>query len=172
MKALARTITRPVIALMVTVAALLALLTGLFTQNSNAASDGSQVSGTFSFNGSLLVGCPTGALLCSKGSFTGGLQGDFTLVLLATVPSADLGINYFTGTLAMKSDVGNLNCTLDGALDSRTSSEGEFGEICVIKNGTGRYATAKGDLRLIGTSTSKLLVPTGGGVFAGTITTS
>lgn len=163
--------TRVVVALIVASAALFALMSGLVTQRAHGASDGSQVSGNFSFSGSLLVGCPPGALLCTHGSFDGGLSGTFTLTLLTTVPSIDPGINYFTGSLAMRNDVGTFNCTLNGALDSRSSSEGEFGEICVINNGTGRYLGAKGDLRLIGTSTSKLLIPTGAGEYQGHITT-
>lgn len=164
--------TRVVVALVVASAALFALMSGLFSQRAHAGSDGSQVSGNFSFSGSLLVGCPTGALLCTRGSFDGGLAGTFTLTLLTTVPAVDPGISYFTGSLAMRNDLGTLNCTLNGALDNRATSEGEFGEICVIKNGTGRYLGAKGDLRLIGTSTSKVFIPTGAGEYQGHITTS
>jgi hypothetical protein len=79
-------------------------------------------------------------------------------------------VQYFTGKLMLTSLAGNLNCTLDGAANFNTASDGEFGEICVITGGTGTYANAKGDLRMIGTSTSQLLViPSGSGIYQGTI---
>jgi hypothetical protein len=171
MNAIVRLFTRTRIMALVIAAA--ALFVPTMTPRAHAASDGAQVNGTFRYSGSLLVGCPAGALLCTHGSFSGGLSGSFTLTLLTTVPSVDPGVDYFTGWLAFRNGQGTFNCTLDGALDSVTTSEGEFGEICVMKNGTGAYAKVKGDLRMIGTSTSTLLIiPSGAGEFQGTITTS
>ena len=65
---------------------------------------------------------------------------------------------------------GDLRCDLNGAENAASGSEGEFGEICVITGGTGAFATAKGDLRLIGTSVQSLLVPSGSGEFRGHMT--
>ena len=178
MQAISRLFNRARIMVVTAVALAVALCaalgaTPLTTSRAHAASDGAQVSGTFGFSGSLLVGCPNGALLCTHGTFTGGLSGSFTLTLLTTVPSVDPGINYFTGLLAFRNGQGTFNCTLDGALDSRTTGEGAFGEICVIKNGTGSYAKVKGDLRMMGTSSSTLLIiPTGAGSYQGTVQTT
>lgn len=154
------------------VIALVALMLGPLSPSARASSDGSNVSGNFAFSGSVLIGCPTGALLCTRGTITGGVNGSFTLKLLSTLPAPDPGIFYFTGLLAVHTATGNLNCTLDGAENASSSSDGAFGEICVISSGTGTYANAKGDLRMIGTSTSKLLIPTGAGSYVGTVTTS
>jgi hypothetical protein len=108
-------------------------------------------------------------LLCTHGTMTGGLNGDFTLNLLAVQPSTDPGVQYFTGAFVLHTSTGILRCTLDGALDDKVGSEGEFGEICPITSGTGTFLGKRGDLRLIGTSTSVLLIPTGAGIYDGTL---
>jgi hypothetical protein len=146
---------------------------GLLSQEARAGSDGSQVSGNFSFSGRLLFGCPVGAALCTSGTMSGSLSGPFTLTLLTALPSPTLGVYYFNGKLVLHTSGGDLNCDLNGASDFNAASEGEFGEICVVTGGTGVYKTAKGDLRLTGTSTSVLgLIPSGGGSFQGLVTTS
>jgi len=152
-------------------AALAAGLTIWFSQAAHADSDGTHVSGDFSFAGKLLVGCPHGAVLCSSGSMTGGLAGSFTLSFSNLVPSPHFGVNYFAGKLVLTTDSGILRCDLNGALNTKSSSEGEFAEICVVTAGTGRYLGATGDLRMIGTSTERLGIPTGAGEFVGTVVT-
>jgi hypothetical protein len=137
-----------------------------------AADDGSHPSGSFDFNGSLLIGCPTGAVLCTQGHLSGGLTGSFTMTLLTITPSATPGVNFFTGYLVLNTASGQLRCGLNGATNETTSSEGEFGEICEINGGTGIYKSARGDLRMIGTSTSTLLIPTGSGIYQGTVRTA
>jgi hypothetical protein len=172
MLALIRPFARPraVLALLATALAAVAFaLLGPFAP-ANASTSTVNVAGTFSFKGSLLVGCPTGSLLCTSGSMNGGVHGNFTMNLISALPAPDPGVQYFTGKLTLTSLAGKLNCTLDGAANFNTTSEGEFGEICVITGGTGTYANAKGDLRMIGTSTSQLLIiPSGTGIYQGTI---
>ncbi len=79
---------------------------------------------------------------------------------------------FFTGKLVLHTRSGDLDCDLNGAEDTSSSSEGPFGEICTITGGTGAYMHATGDLRLIGTSTSTLLVPTGKGSYVGSVKTA
>jgi hypothetical protein len=138
-----------------------------------AAGDASQPSGQFSFTGKLLVGCPAGAVLCTKTAFTGGLAGTGEFTLQAIVPSPTPHVFYFNGQMTLNTLRGQLKCALDGALNQDPTSQGEFGEICVIDGGTGVYKGAKGHLRLIGTSTSSsLILPTGGGDYRAFISTT
>jgi len=68
---------------------------------------------------------------------------------------------------------GNLSCQLAGAL-SQLSADGEFGEICEIRGGTGTYRGATGHLQLIGesvTSGTPILGLKGAGNYLGTINT-
>ena len=173
MHALARPLARTRTLIVLAVAALTAValvLVSPFSQSAKA--DGSAVTGTFSFTGSLIIGCPPGALLCTTGHLHGGIEAPFTLTLLSTAPTGDQGILFFTGRLVAKAPGGNLVCLLHGAENAKTGSDGEFGEICEFNGGTGAYAKAKGNLRMIGTSTQNLLVPTGGGIYQGSLTTS
>jgi hypothetical protein len=145
---------------------------GLLPATARAASDGSQVSGSFQFAGKLLTGCPLGSVLCTSGSFSGSFSAPFQFSILSILPSPTLGVEYFDGQLVAHTPSGDLHCDLNGALDARSSSVGEFGEICVITGGTGVYKNATGHLRLMGVSSlSPILgIPTGSGEFRGTIT--
>jgi hypothetical protein len=138
-----------------------------------AAGQASQPAGQFSFAGQLLVGCPTGAVLCTKTRFTGGLAGTGEFTLLSLVPSPTPNVYYFNGQMTLNTLLGELKCGLNGALNNDPKSQGEFGEICVINGGTGVYKGAKGHLRLFGTSTtSSVVVPSGGGDYKASISTT
>jgi hypothetical protein len=149
-----------------------ALGAGVFAQTARAGTDGSQVSGSFQFAGKLLTRCPLGAVLCTSGSFSGSFQAPFQFSILTILPSATVGVEYFDGQLVAQTPTGDLHCDLNGALDARSNSVGEFGEICVITGGTGVYKSATGHLRLMGVSSLSpvLGIPTGSGEFRGTIT--
>jgi hypothetical protein len=136
------------------------------------ASGPQQVSGSFNFAGKLIIGCPLGAVLCTSGTFTGGASGPFQFSITTLLPSTTIGVVYFDGHLVLHRTAGDIKCDLNGALNENTSSEGEFGEICVITGGTGAYAKATGDLRLIGTSGGGLTTPVGAGIYQGRIQTS
>jgi hypothetical protein len=113
--------------------------------------------------------CGAGSVLCATGQFTGGIQGSFTNTVTSLVPSAVAGAFYYSGSIAIVTNAGNLSCDLAGAL-SQTSPDGEFGEICEIKSGTGQYNGATGHLQLIGqsdTSGTPLLGLTGSGDYRG-----
>ena len=129
------------------------------------------LSGSFNFKGSLVIGCPVGAVLCTHGSFTGGVSGNFQFSILTLIPSATVGVDYYDGKLVLHTLLGDIKCDLNGALNENPKAEGEFGEICVINGGTGLYKGATGDFRLIGTSSGGLTAPMGGGVYQGRIVT-
>ena len=152
-------------------AAVLAVLTAGVLSQSAGASTQQPVSGSFDFAGSLVVGCPIGAVLCTHGTFSGDVNGQFQFSILTLLPSATAGVSYFDGKLVLHTASGDVKCDLNGALNTNTTSQGEFGEICVITGGTGAYSRATGHFRLIGTSNGSLVSPAGGGVFQGLIKT-
>ena len=125
--------------------------------------------GQFSFSPHVIVGCPVGAVLCTNVTYTGDIQGSGPLVLLAIVPSPTVGVNYFNGKQTIHTAQGDLRCDLNGATNT-LGAQGEFGEICSITGGTGAYAHAKGHLRMFGTSTNVLGIPTGSGDYKASIT--
>jgi hypothetical protein len=134
------------------------------------ADNSNQPSGQFSFTGHLLTGCPVGAVLCTHVTLTGGVSGTGTLSLLTLIPSVTVGVDYFDGKLALNTADGKFNCDLNGALDMLPSRQGEFGEICVITGGTGKYAHATGHLRMSGLSTfQNLVIPSGSGDYKGQV---
>lgn len=128
------------------------------------------VGGQFSFTAATALDCPLGSVLCTKGAFTGNLVGSFTNVVTSLLPSPNVGASFFSGSLTLHTDVGDLRCGLSGALNA-LSSDGEFAGICVVTGGTGVYRGATGHLELTGTSSANppVLGTTGSGTYNRTI---
>ncbi|MGH7960508.1 MAG: hypothetical protein ACRERD_01625 [Candidatus Binatia bacterium] len=160
-------------ALATSVAVLLAAATfgaTLFPERANATT--MKVKGTFMFEGAALLECPLGTVNCATGTMSGDIQGDLEVAINFFLPSPNpLEVLYFNGQFAIHTASGDLFCTSNGANNIAASSQGEFGEICVITSGTGVYQGASGHLRLFGTSTVVLNIPTGKGDYKGTIIT-
>lgn len=157
----------------ISVAVLLAAATFgaiLFPERANATT--TIVKGTFMFVGAALTECPLGTVNCATGKMSGDIKGDleFTLTFLAPSP-APPEVLYFNGEFTIRTSDGDLFCITNGANNIAASSQGELGEICVIQSGTGVYQGASGHLRLFGTSTVVLNIPTGKGDYKGTIIT-
>jgi hypothetical protein len=112
-------------------------------------------------------------VLCTSGSFSGSFEAPFQFSILTLLPSPTVGVEYFDGKLTAHTPSGDLNCDLNGALNANTSSEGEFGDICLIIGGTGIYQHATATSGFGESSlTPLLMIPTGGCQYEGTIKTS
>jgi len=142
----------------------------LFPERADAGT--MKVKGTFMFQGAALLECPLGTLNCATGTISGDIDGDLVVAITFFVPSPKpLQVLFFNGEFAIHTANGDLFCTTNGANNINASSQGEFGEICVIHSGTGVYQGASGHLRLFGTSSVVLNIPTGKGDYKGTIIT-
>ncbi|MGH9156730.1 MAG: hypothetical protein ACRD1K_13045 [Acidimicrobiales bacterium] len=128
------------------------------------------VGGGFTFAADSPLACPL-AVVCATGTFTGNIQGPFTNTITSLVPAPVVGVGFFSGNIVVHTSRGDLRCGLAGALDT-LSSDGEFGEICVITGGTHDYYKASGHLRLTGTSPqtqTPVIGTTGSGEYQGKV---
>ncbi len=145
--------------------------TGAFTQPAGADI---HPAGQYTFNAGLLIGCPLGAVACSSGQFSGGLQGPYEVVLTTLLPSLTPNVVFASGRLVLHTGTGDLRCDLSGAFNTGATSQGEWGGICVLTAGTGAYRQTRGHIRMYGLNTpGPLIIPSsGGGDYTATIVTT
>lgn len=144
-------------------AALCLMGAALFPQEARA--DTKKVTGWFTFDVNPPLNCPSTAILCATGTFNGGIQGSFENIIDYASPAPTPGVVYYSGKITIHTTTGDLSCDLDGAQNSLASTDGEFGEICVLTGGTGVFTQATGHLRLFGLSATQppVLGEVGGG---------
>ena len=107
------------------------------------------------FASSVVVdGCTSAVTICTHGTLTGGLNGefDFTATSLSpTIDSATTSVLTYTGDIEITSRDGTLFCKDAGAFQS--VDPGAVSSVCTIVGGTGDYTGATGYIQFVGTFT-------------------
>lgn len=138
----------------VRIAVIIVVLVGLVSAD-QVASAASRATGNFSSSVLPAAECTSAIGICTRGTLTGGLKGEFSFVGTSLMPSADTpttGVVFYTGDLTLTTKDGELRCKDAGAL--LTTGAGAVSSVCVIVGGTGGFAGATGTIQFTGTFTS------------------
>ena len=90
---------------------------------------------------------------------SGGINGRFVFAATSLTPSADTsttGVFHYTADIVVKTAVGGLSLKDAGAVDPQPGSTGDVAAVSAVVGGSGRYASATGRIRLMGTFDTEL----------------
>ncbi len=124
------------------------------------------VQGSASLNPVPAADCSSPVGICGEGTFTGGLQGDYSSILFTLTPTADTAITQvvlFTAeTTIPAAQVGHWRgqMVLKEAGSFHVAGAGEFAELYSVAGSSGDFVAATGVLRAVGTFNDV----TGGGI--------
>jgi hypothetical protein len=90
---------------------------------------------------------PSPVASCSRGHYSGGLEGTGYYAVQSFAPSTPDGMTFITEKEVLRLADGDLYGLVNAVFDSR-SADGEVASIHSITGGTGRYAGASGFIRL------------------------
>ena len=130
------------------------LLVSIVATGSTTARAAANIVGHFS---SVVVGgpeCLSPIGLCTRGTLSGGLKGEFFFTATSLVPTADTsttGVVLYTGDIVLTTKDGTLTCKDAGGF--QTVGAGAVASVCGIVAGTGRLAGASGTIQFVGTFT-------------------
>jgi hypothetical protein len=100
--------------------------------------------------------CPSPVGLCTQGTFTGSIRGEFVFVATSLTPSGDssaTGVVHYTGEIRIKTAGGEIFIKDSGAFDAVPGSTGDVGAVSTIVGGTASYTGVSGRIRIAGTFT-------------------
>lgn len=100
-------------------------------------------------------GCLSPVGICTAGSLTGSLKGDFTFTATSLVPTPDVattGVLFYSGDLRLETKSGVLHCSDAGAFES--IGDGAVSSVCTIVAGTGEFAGVTGEIQFLGNFTA------------------
>jgi hypothetical protein len=111
----------------------------------------------------LLTGpeCTSPVGLCTKGRFSGDIQGDFVFIANTLTPTPDTaltGVVHYIGDILIHTRKGDIFIKDSGAFNTLPGGTGDVGSVSTITSGTGRWEGASGHIHIAGTFT-----PAGGG---------
>jgi len=92
--------------------------------------------------------------LCTRGTLSGGLKGEFFFTATSLVPTADspaTGVVLYTGDILLTTKDGTLTCKDTGGF--QTVGAGAVASVCAIVAGSGDLAGASGTIQFIGNFT-------------------
>jgi hypothetical protein len=98
--------------------------------------------------------CLSSIGLCTRGTLSGGLKGEFFFTGTSLVPTADTattGVVLYTGDIVLATKDGTLTCKDAGGF--QTVGAGAVSSVCAIVSGTGRLAGASGTIQFVGNFT-------------------
>ena len=95
--------------------------------------------------------CTSPIGLCTAGRLTGVINGDFVFSATRLEPSDTPGILFYTGTIVVQTNRGEVRCQDAGAFG--VNPPGPVVDICTITSGTGDWAGVTGHIRIHGTFT-------------------
>jgi hypothetical protein len=95
--------------------------------------------------------CPSPIGLCTAGTLTGTINGDFVFSATTLQPSATPGVLFYTGEIVVQTSRGEVRCQDAGAF--QTDAPGGVVDLCTITGGTGDWAGVTGHIRIHGTFT-------------------
>lgn len=128
------------------------------------------VNGRFDLNASTGPHCPPPLQICMSGRVNGKVNGTFNFQPATFESTAGLPTTLVTtGTATVQSGTDTLRCEHAGALqigNDGPNADGPFVSLCIITDGTGKWAGAQGYLRITGTFT---LAGGGAGSYDGTL---
>ena len=108
-------------------------------------------SGCNPVNGHLVEDLVPGPGFQTAGRFWGAIQGTYEFTLTSASPTGDPTIStvvHFVGHSTVRTRTGDLRFTEAGALD--TAGVGNYADLMTITGGTGAWATASGQIHLMG----------------------
>jgi hypothetical protein len=92
--------------------------------------------------------------LCTQGTLSGGLKGDFFFTATSLVPTADTattGVVLYTGDIVLTTKDGTLTCKDAGGF--QTVGAGAVASVCAVVGGSAGLAGASGTIQFVGTFT-------------------
>lgn len=106
--------------------------------------------------------------LCTRGTLSGGLKGEFFFTATSLVPTADTpatGVVLYTGEIVLTTKDGTLTCRDAGGF--QTVGAGAVSSVCAIVGGTADLTGASGTIQFVGNFT---LADGGDGDYRGSVT--
>ena len=137
------------------------------TSTASAAPRSIKLIGTFSSHPDA-AGCTSATGLCIAGHFEGLLNGTARLSVNSFAPTAYPGVALADATVVIHDIHGDVNCEEEATLNTAPGSDSEFGFVCEVTSGTGRYAGATGHVDAFGSMSPGASDWTG--IFGGRIT--
>ncbi len=98
--------------------------------------------------------CLSPIALCTRGTLSGVLKGEFFFTATSLVPTADTpttGVVLYTGDIVLTTKDGTLTCKDAGGF--QTVAAGAVSSVCAIVGGTAGLAGASGTIQFVGTFT-------------------
>ena len=103
----------------------------------------------------LTEGCTSPVDLCTIGRFRGDIRGEFVFTATSLNPTANpdfalTSVAFYTGDLVLRTKDGDLMIKDAGAFNIAPNSNGDFGSVQTVVEGTGDFVGATGRIRMEG----------------------